>query len=185
MKKPKASKRKTPLDQIAAQIHALLKRATKDVIEIGNLLLKSRALLELEHGEWQLWLTENFDLSYRTALRYCTAAEYVYVASKGKSDTVSLFANLSPTVLYALAEGRYSKAVEKAILDAARKGRVDQTRAEEICNKLAPDADPADDEEDGGEDDGAEADPEIEAILDGPLRRCHRRRRSRRSPTSR
>jgi hypothetical protein len=51
-------------------------------------------------------------------------------------------------VLYALAEGRYSKAVEEAILDAARKGRVDQTCAEEISNKLAPDAD---DEEEAGD----------------------------------
>ena len=71
-------------------------------------------------------------------------------------------------MLYALAEGRYSEEAEKAILAAARKLRVDQGRAEMICNKLEPDADPADDEEDGGDDDGAEADPEIEAILDGP-----------------
>ena len=55
MKKPKkteAPKRKLrPLDLIAAQIHAKLKQTTKDVIEIGNLLIESRD--QLEHGEWQ------------------------------------------------------------------------------------------------------------------------------------
>ena len=54
MKKPKkteAPERKLrPLDVIAAQIHAKLKQATKDVIEIGNLLIESRD--QLEHGEW-------------------------------------------------------------------------------------------------------------------------------------
>jgi hypothetical protein len=47
MKKPKTTEvpvRKTKLDRIAAQIHTVLKRATKDVIEIGKLLIKSRAL---------------------------------------------------------------------------------------------------------------------------------------------
>ena len=67
------------------------------------------------------WLADNFDLSYRTALNYCKAAKYV--ERKGKSETVSHFANLSPTVLYALADGRYGEEAEKAILADARKGR--------------------------------------------------------------
>jgi hypothetical protein len=97
--------RKTKLDRIAAQIHTVLKRATKDVIEIGKLLIKSRALQE--HGEWQSWLAKNFDLTYRTAHNYVAAAEYV--ARKGKSETISHFANLSPTVLYELAGGDYDE----------------------------------------------------------------------------
>ena len=76
-----------------------------------------------EHGEWQPWLAENFDLSYRTAVRYISAAEYV--ERKSKSDTVALFADLSPTVLYLLAEGHYSAKEEAAILAATREGRVD------------------------------------------------------------
>lgn len=121
----------------------------------------------MEHGEWQLWLADNFDLSYRTALRYCTAAEYLYACAHGKSDTMSLI-NVSPTVLYALAEGRYSEVAEKAILAASRKGRrIDQTRAEEIREEADSnyEGDAADDEDgDGAE---AAADPESEAIIDG------------------
>ena len=96
MKKPKkteAPERKLrPLDVIAAQIHAKLKQTTKDVIEIGDLLNESRE--QLDYGEWQDWLAKNFDLSYRTALRYCEAAHYVD-ARKGKSDTMSLFAHFA------------------------------------------------------------------------------------------
>jgi hypothetical protein len=173
MKKPKkteALERKVrPLDLIADQLRTILQRGTKDVIEIGNLLIESRG--QLEHGEWQRWLAENFDLTYRTALRYCTAAEYLH-ACRGKSDTMSLI-NVSPTVLYALAEGRYSEEAEKAILAASHKGRrIDQTRAEEIREEADSnyEGDAAEDESEAEAEAEAEddADPEIAAILDGP-----------------
>ena len=126
----------------------------------------------MEHGEWQDWLADNFDLSYRTAHNYVTAAEYV--ARKGKSETISHLTNLSPTVLYALANGGYSEEAEKAIIDEARKGRVDQTCADDIAESLDEDEAEADTDdrgdEDAAEDDAAvaEDDPEIAAILDGP-----------------
>jgi hypothetical protein len=157
------------LDRLAAKLRTALGRETANVIEIGKLLIESRKLLAKQHGEWQPWLEKNFDLSYRTAIRYVSAAEYV--ERESKSDTVSLFANLSPTVLYGLAAGHYNEQEEAAILAAARKGRVDQEGALAICKALAPpdddDTDDADDQEDGGEDDAEKAppDPEIEAIL--------------------
>jgi len=170
VKKTKAPQRRTKLDQIAAQVRTALRSQTKNVIEIGKLLIESRK--HLEHGEWQDWLVKNFDLSYRTALNYVGAAEYV--ARKGKSETVAHFANLSPTVLYWLAEGGYyNEQEEAAILTATRERRVDEDAADAICEKLAPpdDADDADDQDDDGGDDTAAAaaeDPEIAAILDGP-----------------
>jgi hypothetical protein len=95
MKKAKKAPRRkiTELERIAAQLRTMLRRDTTSVIEKGKLLLRSRELLADEHGQWMPWLAENFDLSYRTALRYVSAAEYV-----AKSDTVADFANLSPTV---------------------------------------------------------------------------------------
>jgi hypothetical protein len=128
-------------------------------------------LLADEHGQWMPWLAENFDLSYRTALRYVSAAEYV-----AKSDAVADFANLSPTVLYELAEGRYSEQEEGAILAEARERRVDEDAVDAICEALAPpdddDDDDADDDQDGDSGDDAEPaaaeDPEITAIIEGP-----------------
>jgi hypothetical protein len=174
-KKTKASARETALDRLAARVRAALRRESENVIEIGNLLIKCRE--HLEHGEWQPWLAENFDLSLRSAQNYYTAAEYVARATKGKSATVADFENLAPTVLYRLAGGHYDEREEAEILAEAKAGkRVDQDKAWAIREALAPaaaDDDDAEggDAEDGGEeggDDGAEVDAESEAILDGP-----------------
>jgi hypothetical protein len=172
-KKTKPPERKTALDRITTQLRALFRRETKNIIEIGTLLIESRELLANEHGEWLPWLEKNFDLSARTAQRYIATAEYV----ASKSDTVSYFSNLAPTVLYWLAAGQhYDEKEEAAILAATRERRVDQDAAAAICEALAPaddDDDEDDDDEDGsgeggGQDDDAEENAEIEAILDGP-----------------
>jgi hypothetical protein len=166
-KAKKASVRKTALDRIVAQLRTMLRRETTDVILAGNLLIESRK--HLEHGEWQPWLAENFDLSYRTAVNYVDAAEY---AARKQKCNVAHFTSLSPTVLYALARGRYNAKEEAAIFAATREGRVDQTRAAAICETLAPPptADDADDDDAADDDDNAEAAeaPEITAIVDGP-----------------
>ena len=172
-KKTKVPQRRTELDQIVTQLHTILRRDTTSIIEKGKLLLRSRKLLADEHGEWQSWLVENFDLSLRTAQNYCAAAEYV-ARAKSKSATVADFSNLSPSVLYWLAAGHYNEQEEAAILAAARKKRVDHDAALAICEALAPpdndDADDGDDQDqdDGDQDDGddgAAENPEITAII--------------------
>jgi hypothetical protein len=167
-KKAKVLQRPTELDRIATQLRTMLRHDTTSVIEKGKLLLRSRELLADEHGRWMPWLAENFDMSYRSPINYCNAAEYV--ARKSKFATVADFTNVAPTVLYRLAAGNYSEQEEAAILAATRERRVDEDAMWAICEKLAPpddadddddDAD-ADDQEDGGEE---TPDPESEAIL--------------------
>lgn len=166
----KAAERKTELDRLAARLRTALRRDAKNNIEIGNILIEIRK--HLQHGEWQPWLAENFDLSIRTAQNYLAAAEYV----ARKSETVADFGNLSPSVLYALAGGDYTAEEEAAILAATHEGRVDEDAASAICEALAPtDDDDAEDADDSGEDGGDDAaelpaaeDPEIAAMLDGP-----------------
>jgi len=179
-KKTKVPQRRTELDRITAQLHTILRRDTTSIVEKGKLLLRSRELLADEHGQWMPWLTENFDMSYRSAINYCNAAEYV--ARKSKSATVANFANIAPTVLYRLAEGGYTEQEEAEILAQAKAGkRIDQDGARAICEKLAPpdddDADDGDDQDDGqddgddGGDDGGNddaEDAESKAILGGP-----------------
>jgi hypothetical protein len=164
-KKAKAPGRKTALERLAAQLRTALRRETKNIIEIGKLLIDSRK--HLEHGEWQAWLAENFDLGYRTAINYVNAAEYV--ARKGSGESISHFANLSPTVLYHLAAGHFNEREEAAILAEAKAGkRVDEDAAWAIRDALAPpdddDAEDTDNEDGGGD---AAEDSEISAILDG------------------
>jgi hypothetical protein len=133
----------TALDRITAQLRTVLRRATIDIILIGKLLVKARE--HLDHGEWQSYLAENFDMSYRTSVNYVNAAEYA------QKCNVADLANVSATVLYALAEGRYSEQEEAEILAQAKAGkRIDQNAAHAICEALAP----PDDDDDGAADDG-------------------------------
>ena len=169
-KKTKVPAQKTALDRITAQLRTVLRRETTNIILIGNLLIEARK--HLDHGEWQPYLAENFDLSIRTAQNYFAAAEYV--ARKKQIGNVADFANLSASVLYHLAAGHFDERVEAAILAEARERRVDEDAAWAIDEKLAPpdddDTDDADDQEDGEDrhDSGDEKDAESEAILDGP-----------------
>jgi hypothetical protein len=167
-KKTEAPERETALTQLVAKLHTALKRETTNIIEIGKLLIESHE--HLQHGDWKDWLAKNFDLSYRTAVNYISAARYAEL----KCATVAHFdfENLSPTVLYWLAAGcNYNEKEEAAILAATLEGRVDHNMAKAICEKLAL-AEEDDQEEEEDDDEtaapkGAE-DPEITAILDGP-----------------
>ena len=169
--KTEAPERETELDRLVAKLRTALRHETTNIIEIGKLLIEIRK--HVHHGEWQDWLAKNFDLSYRSARNYISAAEYV----ESKSATVALldFENLSPTVLYWLAAGcNYNEQEEAAILAATCKGRVDFDAVRAICEKLAL-AKEDGQEEYGEEEYGGELtspeglkDPEIVAILDGP-----------------
>src|SRR5262249_4694943 len=135
-KKTKApQQRRTELERIATKLRTMLRRDTASIIEKGKLLLRSRALLADEHGQWMPWLAENFDMGYVTANSYCKAAEYV--ARKSKSTTVVNFTNIAAMVLYRLAAGGYSEQVEAEILAQAKAGkRIDEDRALAICEAL-------------------------------------------------
>jgi hypothetical protein len=130
-------------------------------------------LLADEHGQWMPWLEENFDLSYRTAMNYCHAAEYV---ARNKLATVANFANVSPSVLYYLADGdRYNEQEEAAILAQAKAGRrIDQDRAADICAALELPEDEASDTPKSDDDTEPPprpcSDEDIKRILDGPPR---------------
>jgi hypothetical protein len=168
--KTKAQQRRSELDRIAGQLCTMLRRDTASVIEKGKLLLRSRELLADQHGQWMAWLDDNFDMSYRSAINYCNTAEYV--ARKRKCATIADFSNVSPTVLYRLAEGGYNEQEEAEILAQAKAGkRIDQDRACAICEALAPpptDRDDVDDDDDDTAESVAAEDPDIAAILDGP-----------------
>lgn len=161
--------KRTELDKIADDLKLALAKRTATIKEIGDLLIESRQ--HLKHGEWEPWLTENFDLSYRTALRYVKVAEY----TDAKYATVADLEVLSPSVLYRLAEGGYSKEEEAAIwaVGKTRPGkdrpRIDINRAQEICRGLVPSPEP--DEAKPEPEEKPLDDPdddETDSILDGP-----------------
>jgi hypothetical protein len=65
--------KQTALDKITDKLRAALRNENAAITRIGNLLRESRS--HLDHGDWMSWLEDNFDLSYRTAIRYIRAAE--------------------------------------------------------------------------------------------------------------
>jgi hypothetical protein len=118
------------LEYWTPKLRAALGRQTKSIVEIGDILRKCREVAE--HGTFLLWLHDNFDLGQASAYNYIHASEYAELKAE-----VTTVVNLSPTVLYKLAEGRFSSEEEREIQKASRTDRVDMERAEAICKELA------------------------------------------------
>jgi hypothetical protein len=125
--KPRAQARDLTLiaDEIRARIETV-----GDIIAIGGLLREAK--IQFRHGGFLPWLKSEFDFSVRTAQNYMRAHRFAT-----KNATVAHL-KLTPTGLYALAEGYFSAdykytADEVAlVLEEATEKRVTGTRAVEI-----------------------------------------------------
>ena len=166
-KKSKAPQQRTELDKIVTQLRTILRRETSDVVLARQSLIESRK--HLKHGEWQDWLSEHFDLSYRTAVNYCDAAKY---AQQAKVQRRCRFRQSGPDRALWLAAGDYTEEEEAAILAATRKYRVDQSLAYGFAtNSLREEPDEPDIPDEiieAAKTVEAAEDAEITAILDGP-----------------
>jgi hypothetical protein len=178
----KPRRKVTKLDAIRDKIRHALGGETHNIVTAGYFLGQSREREDLQHGEWMQWIEKEFEFSYRTALRYVAAAAFAVdkLQTKGdvvKSDTVAIMAArfVSPTVLYNLAEGRYTLEQADAIVAAIKecKVRIEPDRAANICVALirppepAPPPEPMAPPEPAKSADGDGGD-DPDAILDGP-----------------
>jgi hypothetical protein len=87
------------LAEIAADIRSRIE-TVGDIIAIGGLLREAKC--QLRHGKFLPWLAAEFDFSERTAQNYMRAHKFAT-----KNATVADL-QLTPTALYALAEGYFS-----------------------------------------------------------------------------
>jgi hypothetical protein len=117
--------KKRPLEVIARELRLALKRETKDIITIGDLL--SEAKKQVDYGEWLPWLRDGFSLSERTAQRYIAASNFA-----AKYDTVADL-DLSPSALYLVSGGEVPAKAVAAIMKEAAAKRVDVDRARAIA----------------------------------------------------
>lgn len=127
------------LAQISQQIKALEKRTIQNVIAIGKLL--HEASEKCEHGEWLPWLKAEFGWSYMTAKRYRDVFDLQQIHQIGEFDQL----NISISALYLVAEhigdeDLWVKDGCKAIIEAARQGRVTYRMAYGIFEKHKDDA---------------------------------------------
>lgn len=61
------------LPQLENEIKHYLNQISQNVIEIGKRLIQAKSFVQ--HGQWQLWLQNNFQLSQNTAGRFMQVAE--------------------------------------------------------------------------------------------------------------
>ena len=111
----------------AQKIKKLQKRATKDILDIGTLLIEVKD--KLKHGQFEKWIEIEFKWSGATAKRFMA------VAREFKSVSLNDLENIVNTALYVLAAPITPKeAVEEAISLARQGETISEKRAKEIRN---------------------------------------------------
>ena len=129
------------LVKITGELHAIFKRGTADVIQIGRLLRLAKK--EIGHGEFLPWLEKEFSLSEKSAQRYMAAHKFMInvAAPLLKSDKLSDL-RLRPSALYELVEmhsrGTVTQADIEAVLKEAAKNWIGSKRLKEILKSRHP-----------------------------------------------
>ena len=129
------------LVKITGELHAIFKRGTSDVIQVGRLLKLAKD--EVGHGEFLPWLETEFSLSDKSAERYMAAHKFMIdvAAPLLKSDKLSNL-QLRPSALYELAEmhsrGTITQADIEVVLKEAAENWIGGKRLEEILRSRHP-----------------------------------------------
>ncbi len=97
------------VEAATTRIKDRMARTVTDIIDTGRDLQEVKG--KLEHGQFEAWLSNEFNMTDRTARRFMQAANW----AEGKSDTVSV---LTPTAVYLLSakstpEGVHEQVVER------------------------------------------------------------------------
>jgi hypothetical protein len=123
------------LVKITGELHAIFKRETTDVIEVGRLLMLAKK--EVGHGEFLPWLEKEFSLSEKTAQRYMVAHKFrIEVAAPLLKSAKLSDLKLRPSALYELVEmqsrGTVTQEDIEAVLKEAAENWVGTKRLTEI-----------------------------------------------------
>ncbi len=97
------------------EIKKLAKRATEDIMDIGNYIIEVKD--KLEYGNFYRWLEAEFSWSIRTAARFMS------VAQRFNSDILSEV-DLLPTALYTLAPLSVPEEAVAEAIERARQGEI-------------------------------------------------------------
>lgn len=112
----------------AERIKVRLKRTADDIIEIGKELIAAKE--KCGHGNFEIWLQAEFDMTDRSARRFIQVAE----TFGDKTDTVSV---LNATALYALSAPSTNEEVRTEVLQRIENGEnVTTTEIEKLKKQL-------------------------------------------------
>ena len=95
---------------LTAEIQYYLVQMGQNAIEIGKRLILAKA--KLSHGEWQSWLQDNFNLSYKMAAKFMKVAERF-----SKVSTSRLFSQSQMFEMLSLPESETEKFIEVRALE--------------------------------------------------------------------
>jgi hypothetical protein len=129
------------LVKITGELHAVFKRGTADVIQVGRLLMLAKN--EVGHGEFLPWLEKEFSLSEKSAQRYMAAHKFMIEVAAPLLKSAKLSdLRLRPSALYELVDlhsrGTATQADIEAILIEAAKSWVGSKRLTEILTSRHP-----------------------------------------------
>lgn len=85
--------------QLENEIKLYLRNSAENVIEVGNRLIEAKKLVE--HGQWQKWLENNFQLKKQSAQNFMNIAKRFGKEFK-KEDKKQSIGNLNSTQMIAL-----------------------------------------------------------------------------------
>ena len=107
-------KQRTIVQQRAGEIKDRLRRTAQDVWEVGQKLAEVRS--QLEHGQFEAWLSAEFGWSRRTAYNFIN----VYEAFSENTNFAKL--DIATSALYKLAAPSTPKSVRNKFLEKAQQG---------------------------------------------------------------
>lgn len=117
---PEISSEKLPLETITVLLKEKLSLALQDLVEAGYLLQEAKQLLG--HGNFCLWLKNNFKMSLKSANRFMSVASMVQRHNL-EHQMVGQLMSLDLKGLYELAAKSTPKEVQEQVFQAISDGR--------------------------------------------------------------
>lgn len=114
--------RQMPMPKITAEVKALLKRTSEDVIAIGRLLFTAQWQKHMGPGKWNGWIKEEFGMARSTAAEYINTYKSFVMGQIRTSDTVP------PNVLIELARPTTPQAARDKVEKLAKTGTTPTVR---------------------------------------------------------
>ncbi|MBR0301700.1 MAG: DUF3102 domain-containing protein, partial [Bacilli bacterium] len=94
------------LPQLENEIKFYLNQISQNIIEIGKRLIQAKSLVQ--HGQWQTWLQNNFQLSQWSAIKFMNCAERF-----GKLESIPILNSTQMIALLSLPEADTEKFIEQ------------------------------------------------------------------------